>query len=150
MQVIWIFVAALVGAILTVCVQIVAKTLLEPAYDIKKAIGTVRYVLAYHAPTIHTPIGRNEDSGKEAQDALRNCSAELLSLLVAAKGYRLVSKKWLSDLPAEKSVEAAAKNLRGLSNYNLCDSSEKADRHIDVIRKQVEKIENLLNLKPLE
>ena len=37
--------------------QLLAKFFIEPLHELRKAVGEVRFNLAFHAPTIHTPIG---------------------------------------------------------------------------------------------
>jgi hypothetical protein len=69
------------GVLVYVIGQLLSKILIEPDQELGKAITQIRIVLAVHAPTIHTPIGRSERTSEQAVPALRACSAELF------KGY---------------------------------------------------------------
>lgn len=41
--------------------QLISKIFIEPAAELKKTIGEVRFALAFHAPTIHTPIDEHQN-----------------------------------------------------------------------------------------
>ena len=67
----------IVGAVLVYVIgQLLSKVFIEPAHELRKVIGEVRFNLAFHAPTIHTPIGRDDKRSEEARSALmRLCSS---------------------------------------------------------------------------
>jgi hypothetical protein len=53
-----------------ICGQLLSKTFLDPLYELRKSIGEVRFNLALHAATIHTPAGRSTDASDKAKEAL--------------------------------------------------------------------------------
>ena len=46
--------AAFGGIVVYVIGQLLSKFLIEPLYELRKAIGEVRFNLSFHAQTIHT------------------------------------------------------------------------------------------------
>jgi hypothetical protein len=135
---------ALGGIVVYVIGQLLSKFLLEPLYELRKAIGEVRFNLSFHAPTIHTPIGRSDESSKAASEALLKNSSDLIAKLHAVPFY--VS---FGALPCRKAVNDAAVQLRGLSTH-MSEKGEKARASIETVQKRVAKIEGLLRLNPLE
>ena len=75
------------GAIVVVAVyvvgQLLSKFFVEPVYELRKAVGEVRFVLAFHGPTISTPIGRTEENSRAAHQAILKCSSALIADLGA-------------------------------------------------------------------
>ena len=136
------------GVLIYVAGQLLSKLILEPAYELRKTIAEVRFVLSFYAPTIHTPIGRDKDSSSKAYEALMKSSSDLLSKLHAIPAYDLVCHLSCGLLPTRENVETAAVQLRGLSTH-MHQTGDKADESIDVIDKRVEKTERLLGLKAL-
>lgn len=134
------------GLFVYVAGQLLSKFFIEPMHELRKATGEVRFNLAFHAPTIHTPIGRSKETSDKAKEALMKSSCDLLSKLHAIPLYAVLSTCRL--FPSRKSIEDAAIQLRGLSTY-VHEEGEKASESIAIIRKRVEKIERLLCLKPL-
>ena len=134
------------GLFVYIAGQLLSKFFIEPMHELRKAIGEVRFNLAFHAPTIHTPIGRSKETSDKAKEALMKSSCDLLSKLHAVPLYAVLSTCRL--LPSRKSIEDAAIQLRGLSTY-VHEEGEKASESIEIIRKRVDKIERLLCLKPL-
>jgi hypothetical protein len=137
------------GVIVYVVGQILSKFFIEPLHDLRKAVGEVRFNLAFHAPTIHTPIGRSKESSDEAREALSKSSCELIANLHATPYYGVTRFLAFGVLPSRNAIEDAAVQLRGLSTY-VHETGEKATAQLDVVRKRVERIEKLLRLKPLE
>jgi hypothetical protein len=137
------------GLAVYVAGQILSKFAIEPLYELRKAFGEVRFNLAFHAPTIHTPIGRSRESSDVARDALLKNSCDLIARLQAVPFYTVAHHISFGALPSRKAVESAAVQLRGLSTY-VHEEGEKANSSLDVIRKRVAKIECLLHLVPLE
>lgn len=127
--------------------QLISKFFIEPLHELRKVLGEVRFNLAFHAPTIHTPIGRAKESSDAARHALLKSSCDLIAKLQAVPLYSII--RHLGGLPNRKAVEAAAVQLRGLSTY-VHEDGAKASDNIDVVNKRVAKIESLLRLKPLE
>lgn len=137
------------GVAVYVVGQLLSKFFIEPVQDLRKAIGEVRFNLAFHAPEIHTPIGRTKEKSDKVRDALMKSSCDLLAKLQAISLYDWWASMSREVLPSRKSIEAAAVQLRGLSTY-VYETGEKANDDLDVIAKRVARIEKLLGLKPLE
>ena len=136
------------GVLVYVIGQLLSKLFIEPAYELRKTIGEVRFALSFHAPTIHTPIGRNEESSNKAKEALMKCSSDLFARLQAIPAYDRLSYISRGALPPKTNIEEAAVQLRGLSTY-VHEEGVTANESIEVINKRVEKIEKLLDLKSL-
>ena len=137
------------GVAVYVVGQLLSKCFIDPVQELRKAIGEVRFNLAFHAPEIHTPIGRTKEKSDRARDALMKSSCDLLAKLHAISLYDRLAPMSRGVLPPRKSIEEAAKQLRGLSTH-VDETSDKAVEALDVIEKRVERIEKLLGLKPLE
>lgn len=129
--------------------QLLSKAFIEPAYELRKTIGEVRFNLAFHAPTIHTPIGRTEERSAEARAALMKSSCDLLAKVHAIPFYSALSKVSFGFLPPRSSIEDAAVRLRGLSTY-VHETGDKAHEALETIEKIVSRVEAKLGLKPLE
>jgi len=129
--------------------QIVSKLFIEPLYEIRKAVGEVRFNLGFYAATIHTPIARSKESSDKAQEALMKNSCELIAKLQGIPLFEVTRLLSFGVLPRRKAIEDAAVQLRGLSTY-VHEAGPKAMDSLEVISKRVAKIEKLLGLKPLE
>jgi hypothetical protein len=129
--------------------QLLSKFFIEPLHELRKAVGEVRFNLAFHAPTIHTPIGRTPDKSGAAQDALMKSSCDLIAKLHAIPAYGTIRLLAFGSLPPKQSVEQAAVQLRGLSTY-VHETGEKAASSIEAVNKRVAAIMRLLHLKPLQ
>lgn len=134
------------GVILFVIGQLLSKFLIEPIQEFKKAIGEVRFNLAYYAPTIHTPISRDKERSDKAYDAIMRNSCDLLTKADAIPFYRFLPRQLILPI---KHIDRAAIDLRALTTY-LHETGEKADSHIEALNGRVESIERLLQLRPLE
>jgi hypothetical protein len=137
------------GAVLVYVIgQLLSKIFIEPAHELRKVIGEVRFNLTFHAPTIHTPIGRDENHSEEARSALMKSSCDLIAKVHAIPCYDTLS--WVSSgfLPPRGAIEDAAIRLRGLSTY-MHETGDKAQESIETIQKIVSRIEAKLGLKPL-
>ena len=140
----------LIGIFIYVVGQLLSKFLIDPAYELLKAIGEVRFNLAFHAATIHTPEARSKNAAEKARDALMKSSSDLIAKLHAIPPY---GKLWfLFRLPPCQAIEEAAVTLRGLSTYvyEYVDEREQKSKTLDAIQKRVKRIERLLRFKPLE
>lgn len=135
------------GVTIYVIGQFISKILIEPAHELKKAIGDVRFNLAFHAATIFTQAARNEERSHQAHEALMRSSCELLARVEAILFYPVLSKVF--RLPSRESIRIAAKNIRGLSTYVHGTQSTTTDTS-DAVDKLVTSIESHLLLKPLE
>jgi len=143
----WTSAATILGGVIVFVIgQLLAKFLIEPIHDLKKAAGQVRFSLAFCAPTIHTPISRNKERSDKAYDSIMRCSCDLLTKADAIPFYALLPRK--AVLPI-KDIRGAATDLRALTTY-LHETGEEASSHISEINKRVESIEQQLQLRPLE
>ncbi|MEA1946161.1 MAG: hypothetical protein U9N83_02520 [Thermodesulfobacteriota bacterium] len=136
------------GVIVYVFGQVLSKFFIDPLHDLLRTVGEVRFILAFHARTIHTPIGRSKEKSDKAQEALMNSSCELIAKLHAIPLYKSTRLLSFGVLPYKKAIEDAAVQLRGLSTYMHEEGKEAADS-IKVINARVEKIERLLSIKAL-
>jgi hypothetical protein len=134
------------GILFYICGQLLSKTFLDPVYELRKSIGEVRFTLAFHGPTIHTPAGRSKEASDKAKEALMKNSSDLLAKSHAILFYKRV--RFLFGLPALQNIEKAAVTLRGLSTY-VHEPESKPDNS-EIIIKRVKYIEKLLLLKSLE
>lgn len=114
---------------------------------LRKVAGEVRFNLSYHAPTIHTPNGRSEESSKAAKEALLKNSSNLIAKLHAVPFYLVT--RFFGALPCETAVSNAAIQLRGLSTY-MSENGETANASLEAVQNRVAKIQCLLRLKPLD
>src|SRR5665647_1300337 len=76
------------GLFVYVAGQLLSKFFIEPTHELKKAIGEVRFNLAFHGPTIHTPISRNPERSQKAYEALMKSSCDLLARVNAKRASR--------------------------------------------------------------
>ena len=137
------------GVVVYVIGQLLSKFFIEPIYELRKTIGEVRFNLAFHAPTIHTPISRSKETSAKAYEALMKSSCDLIAKLHAIPKYDALASRSRGTLPPRKCVEDAAVGLRALSTY-VYEDGTKANESIDAINSRVAKIEKNLALKPLE
>ena len=137
------------GLILYVIGQLLSKFFIEPAHELKKAIGEVRFNLAFHAPIIHTPASRKPERSQKAYEALMKSSCDLLAQVSAIPFYSRLSGLSRGFLPSKQAIVDSAKHLRGLTTY-VHETDSKALDSIDIINKRVARIEKNLGLEPLE
>ena len=137
------------GILVYVAGQLLSKFLIEPLYELRKSVGEVRFNLAFHASTIHTPIGRTKETSDAAGEALLKDSCNLIANLQAVPLYELIRLLSFGVLMEKVDFEKAAVELRGLSTY-MHEKGAEAYASIDEIRNRVNKIEKLLQIKPLE
>ena len=149
-KIIWTAAFTILGGVLVYVIgQLLSKFLIDPTHELKKAIGEVRFNLAFHAPIIRTPIARTPERSDKAYEALLKSSCELLAKVDAIPFYGFLSCISLGFLPSKKCTREAATQLRGLSTY-LHETGNKADSHVETIGKHVARIEKCLNLVALE
>jgi len=137
------------GVLVYVLGQLLSKFLIEPAHELKKAIGDVRFNLAFYAPTIHTPIARDTDRSQKAYEALMKSSCDLLARVNAIPFYAAFSRRSRGFLPSKQAIVDAAVDLRALSTY-VHETDAKANDSLETIAKRVDRIEKNLGLDPLE
>jgi len=136
------------GVIVYVIGQLLSKFLIEPTHELKKTIGEVRFNLAFHAPTIHTPIARDTERSQKAYEALMKSSCDLLARVNAIPFYGTLSKNSQGFLPSRQAIMDAAVQLCGLSTY-VHETDAKAYDSLETISKRVIRIEENLGLEPL-
>ena len=141
------------GALVAVAVyfvgQLLSKFFIEPVHELRKSVGEVRFNLAFHAPTIHTPAARTKERSEAARVALLGNSSDLVSKLHAVPAYKLARFLAFGALPPTASVERAAVQLRGLATY-MHEGGDEASASISQINSRVASIMKLLRLKHLE
>lgn len=141
--------SALVAVVVYVIGQLLSKFFVEPIHELRKSVGEVRFALAFHAPTIHTPIGRNHENSEEARQAILKCSSLLIANLRAVPAYRLTRHLAFGALPEREPVERAAAVLRGLATH-MHETGDKATAHIEQVNARVKNVSRLLRFKPLD
>jgi len=129
--------------------QLLSKFFIEPTHELKKAIGEVRFNLAFHAPVIHTTIARNNERSQKAYEALMKSSCDLLARVNATPFYSCLSSFSQGFLPPKQAIVDAAVQLRGLSTY-VHETDAKATDSLDTIAKKVARVEQNLGLEPLK
>jgi hypothetical protein len=129
--------------------QLLSKFFLEPVHELRKSVGEVRFALAFHGPTIHTPIGRTEEKSEQARQAVLKCSSALIANLGAVPAYAVTRFLAFGALPKRESVEQAAIALRGLATY-MHETGTEAAGHVPQVNTRVVRILGLLQLRPLE
>lgn len=139
---------AIVAIVVYVVGQLISKFFIEPIYELRKSVGEVRFMLAFHGPTIHTPIGRTRENSEDARQAILRCSSALVANLGAVPAYQLTRFLACGALPKRESVEQAVVALRGLATY-MHETGEKAAAHVEQVNAKVKRISHLLQLKPL-
>lgn len=137
------------GLFLYVIGQLFSKFFIEPTHELKKAIGEVRFNLAFHATVIHTPISRNSERSQKTHDALMKSSCDLLARVNAIPCYSRLSRLSRGFLPSKQVIIDSAVQLRALSTY-VHETDAKANESLDTIAKRVARIEKNLSLEPLE
>lgn len=133
------------GVTVYVIGQLLSKFVIEPIHELRKVIGEVRFALAFHAPTINTPISRTQVTSDKAYDALMKCSADLLVRAEGIPLYGVISRVSFRFVPEKKKVADAAKWLRGLSTH-VHESGEKAIKNLQEIQDRIERIQQSLGI----
>ena len=108
-KIVWTAAFTIFGGVLVYVIgQLLSKFLIDPTHELKKVIGEVRFNLAFHSPTIHTPIARTQERSDKAYEALLKSSCELLAKVSAIPFYGLVSCSSLGFLPSKECIRDAA------------------------------------------
>jgi hypothetical protein len=134
------------GVIVFVTGQLISKFLIEPIQELRKAIGEVRFNLAYYSTIIHTPISRDKEQSGKAYDAITKNWSDLLTKAHAIPLYKFLPRIFV--LP-QTNIDKAAIHLRALATY-IHETNEKAESHIEEVNRRVECVEKQLRLRPLE
>ena len=130
----------------SIFVLFLSKAFFDPLYELRKSIGEVRFNLAFHGATIHTPEARSPDASNKAKEVLMKSSSDLLAKSHAILFYEKL--RFIFCLPSRQKIERAAVILRGLSTH-VHEPGSKQDNS-DIIIKRVKSIEKLLDLKSLQ
>lgn len=136
------------GILIYVAGQFLSKVFIEPANELKKVIGEVRFNLAFHAAAILTPMSRSPERSEKASEALLKSSCDLLARVDAIPSYRALSRCSQGYLPSKEAIKQAAEDLRGLSTYVFDDVEKDTNNYVE-IRKKISRVERNLNLEPL-
>jgi len=103
------------GVTVYVIGQLVSKIFIEPVHELKKAVGEVRFNLAFHAATILTPAARSAERSQKAYEALLRSSCDLIARVEAIQCYPVLSGVF--RLPSRESIKIDATKFHGLSTY---------------------------------
>jgi hypothetical protein len=134
------------GVVVFVTGQLLGKFVIEPIHELRKVIGEVRFMLAFHAPTINTPSGRSDKTSESTYGALMKCSADLLVRAEAIPLHRFLSWASFRFVPDKRALADAAMNLRGLSTY-IHERGEEANMNLNEIQRRIEIIEKKLRIR---
>src|SRR5665647_2149094 len=105
--------ATIIGGVLVYTLgQLVSKFFIEPIYELKKVIGEVRFVLAFHACVIHTPAARTDERSQVAYEALMKAHSDLLARAYAIPFYYKIAKLFNGFIPPKPALCEAAIQLR--------------------------------------
>jgi hypothetical protein len=91
-----------------ICGQLLSKAFLDPLYELRKSIGEVRFNLAFHGATIHTPEARSPDASDKAKEALMKSSSDLFAKSHAILFYEEL--RFLFRLPSAKTLRKPQAN----------------------------------------
>lgn len=98
------------GVLVYTAGQYFLKLILEPIFEIRKAVARINYLIVYYANIMHS-------SSKESdyvKNELRAAASRLLELMHIPAWYGLSRR--LFDMPDEESLLAAIPQMIGLSN----------------------------------
>jgi hypothetical protein len=137
------------GVLVYVIGQLLSKFLIEPAYEFKKSIGEVRFVLAFHAQVIRTPGARTEEGSNKAHEALMKSHSDLLARAHAIPFYDTFAKLSKGFLPPKPALHDAAIQLLSLSTY-VHETATNATESVKEITARIARIERNLGLESLE
>ena len=136
------------GLTIFVMGQLLSKFLVEPLHELRKAVGEVRFNLAFHAPQIHTPEGRSKEDSDKVREALMKSSCDFIADLHGIPMYDFTRLLAFGVLPCKKAIEDASVKLRALSTY-VHQTGDKAHSSLNVVEERIKRIEKLLRLEPL-
>ena len=146
-KILWTSASTILGGVIVfVSGQLLSKFLIEPIQELRKAIGEVRFNLAYYNNIIHAPISRDKERSDKAYDAIMRNSCDLLTKADAIPFYKFLPRRFV--LP-NQNIDRAAVDLRALTTY-LHETGEMAASHIEEVNRRVESIQRQLQLRPLE
>ena len=112
------FVLTVIGGVLIFAVgQILLKSVIEPAQELKKSLGTVSSTLLFHQAHL-----TNAAFNKEIALEIQSNSAEILSKSGIIIGYRFI--RLIFGLPSISNIRIASRELNGLSYGMRKESKE--------------------------
>ena len=103
-------ITVLTGVIIYIFGQYFLKLILEPIFELRKAIARINYLIVYYANKMYTPSQQSE----YVRDELRASASRLLELMHLPAWYGL-SRRFF-DMPDEGSLLASIHQVIGLSN----------------------------------
>jgi hypothetical protein len=122
------------GLTLLVLGQIIIRTFIDPAYELRKLRGEIANALIYHASTyMASDEGFTTDAKEEARDAFRSLGSQLEAKSYVVPLYQVFA--FIRAVPTLDSIEQARGNLIGLSNSVLSGQVGNSERHRDAIIK---------------
>lgn len=142
-RIVW---GGLAGVVIFLLGQLISKFFIEPLYGLRMAIGEVQFNISFHAPVIHTPIGRSNHRSEVAYTALMSSSSNLIMRLHATPLYPMIRHLAFRSLPKKKAIEQSAIELRSLSTFLFEDGIN----NVETVNYKVSNILALLNLKEIE
>lgn len=134
------------GVSIYVVGQLLSKLIIEPLYNLKVVLAETQFNLSFHAPTIHTPMGRTAEKSDEAYKALVASSCDLISKVYAVPCYPVFRYLAFCALPKKESIIKASIDLRGLSTH----LHEEGSSNLDVVNRRVLSIRRNLRLNSIE
>lgn len=136
------------GFFIFVIGQSFLKLVIEPAQELKKSIGLVSSTLLFHQAMI-----ANAKANQEIAEAIRFCSADIVSKSYVVLGYKVIQH--LFRLPSKSNILLAAQELN-LIAYGMVSgyahsstsitSGESPDRGIYNLA-SINNIRKLLNIR---
>lgn len=118
------------GVLVYTAGQYFLKLILEPIFEIRKAVARVNYLIVYYANHMYSP---SEESDR-VRNELRESTSRLLELMHIPAWYGLSHR--LFDMPDEESLLAAIPQMIGLSNsVGLKTPYDPKDERIKEIRR---------------
>ena len=103
-------ITVLTGVIIYILGQYFLKLILEPIFELRKAIARINYLIVYYANRMYTPSKESE----YVRDELRASASHLLELMHLPVLYGLSRR--LFDMPDAGSLLASIPQMIGLSN----------------------------------
>ena len=102
--------AVLSGVVVYTAGQYFLKCILEPIFELRKAVARINYLIVYYANKMYTP---SEESAY-VRDELRASASRLLELMHLPAWYEL--SRHLFGMPSERQLLNAIPQIIGLSN----------------------------------
>jgi len=111
-----VFAPLVVGVFLFVTTQAIAKTVIDPALELRRVMGRVAHALVFYANVHANPGDVSQDRMDKAQETYRDLSAELRVGAMSIPSWGMGPLVATGIVPRLGSVKLAAEDLMGLSN----------------------------------